>query len=175
MVLPAGGATTKMFLSASGKMTVVTNAGTVGGVLDVTSDGVFKHYASNGSTAGILSFGGATRITGGVDGIVGMTNAAGTSFTALRLGPGTSSFPSIKRSSAVVQIRLGDDSALTGLHTSVLTFGSTGQIFLSAGSGSPESVVTAAVGSIYMRLDGGTSDTLYIKTSGTGNTGWTAK
>lgn len=43
------------------------------------------------------------------------------------------------------------------------------------GAGSPEGVVTAIVGSMYMRTDGGASTTLYVKTSGTGNTGWTAK
>lgn len=43
------------------------------------------------------------------------------------------------------------------------------------GTGSPESVVTANTGSLYLRTNGGTSDTLYVKTSGTGNTGWTAK
>lgn len=43
------------------------------------------------------------------------------------------------------------------------------------GYGSPESVVSASVGSIYLRLDGGATTTLYVKTSGTGATGWTAK
>lgn len=43
------------------------------------------------------------------------------------------------------------------------------------GSGSPETVVTAPVGSLYTRTDGGASTTLYIKESGTGNTGWVAK
>ena len=43
------------------------------------------------------------------------------------------------------------------------------------GSGSPESVVTAVVGSLYLRSDGGATTTLYVKTSGTGSTGWTAK
>lgn len=43
------------------------------------------------------------------------------------------------------------------------------------GSGSPESVVTAPVGSIWLRTDGSTSTTLYVKTSGSSNTGWTAK
>jgi hypothetical protein len=43
------------------------------------------------------------------------------------------------------------------------------------GTGSPESVVTAPVGSLFSRTDGGASTTLYVKTSGTGNTGWTAK
>jgi hypothetical protein len=43
------------------------------------------------------------------------------------------------------------------------------------GSGSPEGVVTARIGSLYLNTAGGTSTTLYVKTSGTGNTGWTAK
>lgn len=47
--------------------------------------------------------------------------------------------------------------------------------WLRAGSGSPEGVYAAPVGSLYLRLDGSTSTTLYVKTSGTGNTGWTAK
>lgn len=43
------------------------------------------------------------------------------------------------------------------------------------GTGSPEGVVTANVGSIYLRTDGGTGTTLYSKESGTGNTGWGAR
>lgn len=43
------------------------------------------------------------------------------------------------------------------------------------GTGAPESVVTAPVGSLYTRTDGGANTTLYVKESGTGNTGWVAK
>lgn len=43
------------------------------------------------------------------------------------------------------------------------------------GSGTPEAAITAPIGSLYLRTDGSTSTTLYVKTSGTGNTGWTAK
>jgi len=43
------------------------------------------------------------------------------------------------------------------------------------GSGSPEGVVSAAQGSLYTRLDGGATTTLYVKTLGAGPTGWTAK
>lgn len=42
------------------------------------------------------------------------------------------------------------------------------------GSGAPESVVFSSVGSLYLRTDGGASTTLYIKESGTSNTGWRA-
>lgn len=44
-----------------------------------------------------------------------------------------------------------------------------------SGYGSPESVITAQVGSLYSRLDGGATTTLYVKTSGSSSTGWTAK
>lgn len=57
--------------------------------------------------------------------------------------------------------------------TGAITLGQT--VKLCIGSGSPESVVTANVGSLYLRTDGGANTTLYIKESGTGNTGWTAK
>ncbi len=44
-----------------------------------------------------------------------------------------------------------------------------------SGTGTPESVVTAPVGSLFTRTDGGANTTLYVKESGTGNTGWAAK
>ncbi len=43
------------------------------------------------------------------------------------------------------------------------------------GTGSPENVVTAPVGALYRNVSGGTLTTLYVKTSGTGSAGWTAK
>jgi hypothetical protein len=43
------------------------------------------------------------------------------------------------------------------------------------GTGTPEAVVTAPVGAIYQRLDGGAATSFYVKESGTGNTGWVAK
>ncbi|HYG44668.1 MAG TPA: hypothetical protein VEA17_17250 [Bordetella sp.] len=41
--------------------------------------------------------------------------------------------------------------------------------------GTPEGVVTAPKGSIYTRVDGTAGTTLYVKESGSGNTGWVAK
>ena len=57
-----------------------------------------------------------------------------------------------------------------------IRFGGSGQAArLISGSGAPEGVVTASIGSMYVNVAGGASTTLYVKTSGTGNTGWTAK
>jgi hypothetical protein len=43
------------------------------------------------------------------------------------------------------------------------------------GTGSPEGAITGVVGDLYLRTDDGASTTLYVKGSGTGNTGWVAK
>lgn len=56
------------------------------------------------------------------------------------------------------------DPSLTGTPVSVVV-----------GTGSPETVVTANPGSLYLNKSGGAGTTLYVKESGTGNTGWIAK
>lgn len=48
-------------------------------------------------------------------------------------------------------------------------------VFEAWGTGTPETLVTAGVGSVFHRRDGGAATCLYIKESGTGNTGWVAK
>lgn len=48
-------------------------------------------------------------------------------------------------------------------------------VTISTGSGTPEGVVTAPVGSLFLRTNGGAATTLYVKESGAGNTGWIAK
>jgi hypothetical protein len=53
--------------------------------------------------------------------------------------------------------------------------GTKGYPQLYQGSGSPETVVSAVVGSTYLRTDGGAATSLYVKESGTGNTGWIGK
>lgn len=44
-----------------------------------------------------------------------------------------------------------------------------------SGNGTPEGAVKSPVGGIYLRKDGGAITTLYVKETGTGNTGWVAK
>jgi hypothetical protein len=43
------------------------------------------------------------------------------------------------------------------------------------GTGSPEGVVTSAPGRLYLNKSGGPGTTLYVKETGTGDTGWVAK
>jgi hypothetical protein len=71
-------------------------------------------------------------------------------------------------------IDLGDSSArLKDIYGVRHMF--TSAVGISYGSGSPEGAVSASRGSLYVRTDGGTGTTLYVKESGTGNTGWAAK
>lgn len=67
-----------------------------------------------------------------------------------------------------------DPDGVTTYGTYVQIGGTTGPKIFS-GSGSPEGVVTAVVGSLYTRTDGGAGTTLYVEESGAGNTGWVAK
>jgi len=49
-----------------------------------------------------------------------------------------------------------------------------GVCFIKHGTGTPEGAVTSQVGSLFLRRDGGSNTTLYVKESGTGDTGWAA-
>lgn len=59
------------------------------------------------------------------------------------------------------------------LETSPFRIGNT---HLYAGKGTPNGTVKARIGDLYLRTDGGTTTTLYVKESGTDTlTGWVAK
>jgi hypothetical protein len=65
-------------------------------------------------------------------------------------------------------------TASTKVQTLVVDYG--GGVTDSKGTGSPEGVVSASPSSTYRRTDCNTlTNCLYVKTSGTGNTGWTEK
>lgn len=112
------------------------------------------------------SFTGITQI--GVFGEVGDTTSLGAAlapvyrsaaFLAENKGSGLPYF--IAQSSGTVLVTIDGDGKISLIDRSV-----------SSGSGSPEGVVTAKIGSIYLRTDGASGTTLYTKVSGTGNTGW---
>jgi hypothetical protein len=50
-----------------------------------------------------------------------------------------------------------------------------GSVKILSGANTPEGAVTAPVGSLFLRTNGGSGTTFYVKESGTGNTGWVAK
>lgn len=75
----------------------------------------------------------------------------------------------------------GNVDLATPVNGEVITYNSATQVWtdsgvrMFSGTGSPEGVVTAPVGALYTRTDGGAASTLYVKESGAGNTGWAAK
>ena len=77
-------------------------------------------------------------------------------------------------------LRLSYTPAASATETEHFRFTDSGLLFngearIVSGAGSPEANVTAVVGSLFLRTDGGAGTTLYVKQSGTGNTGWVAK
>jgi hypothetical protein len=73
-------------------------------------------------------------------------------------------------SNGVIRFTDAGQSTFTRLELGAANLG------ISRGTGSPEGVVTALVGSLYIRTDGGASTTLYVKESSpTPTTGWVAK
>lgn len=72
-------------------------------------------------------------------------------------------------------VTLGD-SNITDIYTGAEVFRFSNGVRIITGSGSPEGIVAAPLGSIYLNLLGGTGTTWYAKEGGTtGNTGWVAK
>lgn len=92
----------------------------------------------------------------------------------------TSSVVDLKRSSTgAIETFSTDYTTETGgivdrpIRADALTLDNTCRIL--TGTGTPEGVVAAPVCSLFLRQDGTATTTLYVKTTGTGNTGWTAK
>jgi hypothetical protein len=76
----------------------------------------------------------------------------------------------------------GNNNTALGKDAEAVSATADNQIAIRAGvtkwyssAGSPEGAVTAGVGSMYTDNTGGAGTTLYVKESGTGNTGWVAK
>lgn len=81
----------------------------------------------------------------------------------------------IRYGSGVGDIQALNHAGTVFIPISALKFLLEGWYEIRAGTGSPESVVTAPAGSLYLNGSGGAATTLYIKESGSGNTGWVAK
>lgn len=103
--------------------------------------------------------------------------ASGVGRTSLHLKGGISGATNIgwTDSSGATTNRLIDDCAQLEVRPVSWVEATTSGPSIMSGTGTPEGARTAPVGSIYMRSDGGASTTLYVKQSGTGNTGWVAK
>jgi hypothetical protein len=157
--IDSGGAQAVIFDTSQG----ATFAGTISGTNITASSGAYYAWTSK------------ARIKSPSDGVVTLLNAAETDFTRLQFGGTTASFPALRRNATQLTAVLADDSAYAPIGALSLVLGATGVTTIGAGTGTPEAAVTAPVGSIWLRTNGGASTTLYVKESGAGNTGWVAK
>jgi hypothetical protein len=88
--------------------------------------------------------------------------------------PSTGNYERLTISAAAGANFIKPEAAGTGTASKVDYHLTATDVRVTSGSGSPEGVVTAPVGTTYHRTDGGTGTTVYIKESGVGNTGWVA-
>lgn len=105
-----------------------------------------------------------------------ITVAASTlALNAVNLGDGAHGIKTVAgfTTDGVSEMDLGANALGTGILGLVNTAGG-GKATVRTGTGSPEGVVTATVGSLFSRQDGGAGTSLYVKQTGSGNTGWSA-
>ncbi|HYB97513.1 MAG TPA: hypothetical protein VEC57_00070 [Candidatus Limnocylindrales bacterium] len=160
-----------LLTAASGRSLILQSGGVTALTLDSSQNATFAGEVRGAGNIYITT--GSTRLSAAADGVLRISNAAATDFSRLQFGGTSASFPALKRLSAALQVITADDGGYAELHALRLLLSGTTQI--RAGTGTPEGAVTAPVGSLFLRTDGGASTTLYVKESGAGNTGWIAK
>lgn len=69
----------------------------------------------------------------------------------------------------------GNGNAIFNTAKATTYFGPSVGVGIFFGSGSPEGVVTAAIGSLFLNQTTGSGQVLYVKQTGVGNTGWVLK
>jgi hypothetical protein len=167
LITDANGTTVRYRFSGSAFQ--IWNSNGIATFSDAGSTTTFQVDGSTGDTtiAGILT------VDVDDDGAFAISTAAGSP----RLVVDTVNF------SAAGAINLANGMRMRGYSDSFSTLqfeidGSNGNLTLGSGvriltgTGDPEGVHTAPVGSLFLRTDGGSGTTLYVKESGTGNTGW---
>jgi hypothetical protein len=175
---PDGGSDESFNLTANAARTKILGGRHIG-VISGTTTGVgklllpsaaaFDGFALEGTLA--TSLPGTLKTAGGL-GVNGATPAANTINIT---GTGSPTAFSYIQTTGTTAAQFGTDQSVRALGP---VFASGVAVGLYAGSGTPEAVVTANKGSIFIRNDGtaGSPGTLvYLKETGTGNTGWVAK
>ena len=152
------------------------NSGAFGGSANLTWNGSILAVtgavtSSTTITAGASStigWTGRSLVSSPSDGLVLMTNAAGTAFTRLQLGGTTSSFPAIKRNATSVDLRLADDSAYADLSCGFVT--SANSVTIAAGGEfrvSGRSRLSSAADGVFRLSNNGLTDFDRLQFGGT--------
>lgn len=143
-----GGNTSLMNLSSSGTLST-TGSLSVGGNIAYFSNRGMIHYNA--------------------DGRIGLYNNAANNFDRLQFGGTTSSFPSLKRSSAILQARLADDSDFADFQASgFLVGGSNRYINFNSTVGSSGYGVRDNLGTLELKNSGGSWSTPVVENPSTG-------
>jgi len=104
-----------------------------------------------------------------------LNNSAG-NWLDISNGAATSSASDYLRVDDVVgRTLLKAGAASAQIYATQFSIGNQSAVSIFIGSGTPEGAVASGVGSLFMRTDGGAGTSLYVKQSGTGNTGWVGK
>jgi len=82
---------------------------------------VFGSIGVYTAASSVIYFNTRSKFKSPSDGVIGLYNNAETDFSRLQFGGTTSSFPSLKRSSATLQARLADDSAFAPVQGKITT------------------------------------------------------
>jgi len=141
--------------------------------LDASQNATFASNVAAGATSAFF-FTGRSAVRSSADGLIALTNLAGSDFTRLQFGGTTASFPALGRSGNSLDCLLADSSGYCNMRADRFVIAA-GTVQLISGTNTPEGAIAANVGSLFLRTNGGASTTLYVKESGTGNTGWVAK
>ncbi|MDQ0620090.1 hypothetical protein QFZ33_004114 [Arthrobacter globiformis] len=162
--------------TGSGNGLKVNNSGTGIGVY-IAQTGAGKALqidANTASNAGVF-----TSLIQGYDYGPSFSTAAdsGVTLTVTKNGTGAGAVQQIVNKGTGDSLQLRDASAQKFTVSAVggITVINGVSVNIIAGTGSPEGARSAPVGSVYLRSDGGAATSLYIKETGTGNTGWVAK
>jgi hypothetical protein len=137
-----------------------------GEIFRISQDSTLLITNSAGSQTQLTSGGRTWQAVGAGGAMVVNTGTGGSNFDIRAFGARLTHFTS---NTELIRFRISPQSATQG----AIQFNITGPID-TAGSGSPEGVVTAPVGSIFRRSDGAAGTSIYVKESGAGNTGWVA-
>ena len=159
----SNGATTAASVANDGTWTM---GGAISSGFNIIGNNLIGAGVVRCATTANFQFNGSTVISSPTNGQLLFTNSSSSAFTRVFFGVTTgTTAPSIAVSGNGINIVLANNSDFTGLQSLYHRFG----------SGSPEGVITAPIGCLYSRTDGGAGSSLYVKESGTGNTGWVAK
>jgi hypothetical protein len=166
LTFAAGGSNQNINLTPSGTGTVSTGATVV-----ITKSGTagFNIRNTGATFTNSVAVGGVGNINlyANWDAITNSQSDTSKVSLAVRLRVDTDSWQ-------FVRVAAGAGTAET-IPFSVSGAGALESLYQRFGSGTPEGVVTAPVGAVFHRTNGGAGTSFYVKESGTGNTGWVAK